>query len=117
MKTQTQHTPTLLADGIQVNSVDFMPFDGDQPHERPNVRCYKYSPDEYCLQIRAIAHRKRQWIASAHLPNDHPIVRALNNYEPMLNALKQVQIIVDAQGGLDRLGVAIAKIIARAEER
>lgn len=44
------------------------------------------------------------------------IVRACNNFEKILNALEQVQIIVDSQGGMDRLGVAIAKVIEEAKQ-
>lgn len=44
------------------------------------------------------------------------IVRAVNNFQPMLDALKQLQIIVDAQDNMDRLGIMLAKVIQKAEK-
>jgi hypothetical protein len=44
------------------------------------------------------------------------IVKACNHFQKMLDALKQVQIIVDSQGGMDRIGIALAKMIQEAEK-
>lgn len=44
------------------------------------------------------------------------IVRACNNFQKILDALEQVQIIVDSEGGMDRLGIAIAKVIEEAKK-
>lgn len=84
----------------------FIIYEGEAEKGRPAIIVGR------CLEIRV----SRAEDYGDPLPDAAFIVRACNNFDKMLNALKQVQIIVDAQGGADRLGIAIAKVIEEAQQ-